>query len=103
MPYFSFLIKSPPSKDLIDFSKFTSTKIKVGTKYYSKNTRLWKILNQKKNSKICDLLQRENRNKNTKFTRVIEAWYNWYKIYKGFLRKCFYQKLRKEKLEKIIF
>ena len=64
MPYFSFSLKSFPDKDLIDFKTFTSTNIRVGTKYYSKNTRLWKALNQKKNTSILSSLSRESRKKN---------------------------------------
>ena len=36
--------------------------------YYSKNTRLWKALNQKKNTSILSSLSRESRKKKCKFT-----------------------------------
>ncbi len=48
MPYFSFVLKSAPGKDIVDFARFTSIKIVIGKKYYSKNTHLWKLLNLKK-------------------------------------------------------
>tara|TARA_Y100000590_G_scaffold10536_1_gene12974 strand:+ start:11030 stop:12202 length:1173 start_codon:yes stop_codon:yes gene_type:complete len=63
MPYFSFVLKSAPGKDIVDFARFTSIKIVIGKKYYSKNTHLWKLLNLKKNSFILTTLNKEKREK----------------------------------------
>ncbi len=71
MPYFSFsLIDSFKinyyAKCQIDFSR-----IKPNIKYFSKNTALWKILNNKKNFSNLNFIKQEKRKKITKIKKTV--------------------------------
>lgn len=64
MPYFSFSIK-----EKIHF--FENKKILTNTKYFSKNTKLWKFLNLKKNTTKINKLNFEQRIKNINIGKKI--------------------------------
>ena len=63
MPYFSFSLK----KKFILTYKFNSeiniSKLENNIKYFSKNTKLWKLFNDKKFSEYFNFIQYEKRNK----------------------------------------
>tara|TARA_Y100000590_G_scaffold423304_1_gene529073 strand:+ start:191 stop:1357 length:1167 start_codon:yes stop_codon:yes gene_type:complete len=63
MPFFSFLINSYADDKFISSLKNIDAEISPKRKYYSKNTNLWRILNNKKNKKFVDKINIENRNK----------------------------------------
>ena len=54
MPYFSFSIKE--NLNLIEFEN-----VKQNITYFSKNTKLWKLLHSKKMKQIINFIQFENR------------------------------------------
>ena len=54
MPYFSFSIK-----ENLNSSEFVN--VKKNITYYSKNTKLWKLLHSKKMKSITSFIQFENR------------------------------------------
>ena len=61
MPFFSFSIKNKSSKRFINKIERFNKKIIAKEKYYSKNTILWKILNEKKSNIYINHLQQEKR------------------------------------------
>ena len=63
MPYFSFSLKEDIKKDIKDELKIYLSKLKPNKKYYSKNTVLWKTLNNKKLKEKINFVQYEKRNK----------------------------------------
>ena len=63
MPYFSFSIK-----DNFNSSEFEN--VKQNITYYSKNTKLWKLLNSKKMKSIINFIKFENRIKVSKLKKI---------------------------------
>ena len=61
MPYFSFSLKNIPPNKIINFNDYISITISPNTNYYSKNTRLWQILNKKYLKKYLNFIKREKR------------------------------------------
>ena len=64
MPYFSFSIK-----ENLNSSEFEN--IKQNITYYSKSTKLWKLLNSKKMKSIINFIKFENRIKVSKLKKNI--------------------------------
>jgi len=68
MPFFSFVLKRKINKEML--SNFDTDKQKIfsnlstNTKYFCKNTKLWKVLNKKNNSKLLTEITFEKRIKN---------------------------------------
>ena len=75
MPFFSFVLKKKINKEIL--SNFDEDKQKifsnmhVNTKYFCKNTKLWKILNKKKYSNILTEITFEKRLKNQQISSKI--------------------------------
>jgi len=63
MAFFSFSLNTIPSEDIFNNKIFFSTSLKVNTKYYSKNTHLWKLLNHNKLSSYVKYINFEERKK----------------------------------------
>tara|TARA_Y100000741_G_C18254349_1_gene558386 strand:- start:1344 stop:2510 length:1167 start_codon:yes stop_codon:yes gene_type:complete len=63
MPYFSFLLKKKFNFETFDKITINSKKIIPEVKYFSKNTNLWKILCNSKNSDYVGELEYEKRKK----------------------------------------
>ena len=63
MPFFSFILKSQSNKELVNTIKKFHKTTDIEKKYFSKNTQLWKILNNKKNHEHLDYIKIEKRKK----------------------------------------
>ena len=63
MPYFSFLLKDNIDKNLLNYLEDKTENLKINTKYYSKNTKFYKLLNKKKYRSIIKNIQYEKREK----------------------------------------
>ena len=63
MPFFSFILKSQSNKELVNTIKKFNKTTDIKKKYFSKNTQLWKILNNKKNHDYLDYIKVEKRKK----------------------------------------
>ena len=63
MPFFSFILKSQSNKELVNTIKKFHKTTDIEKKYFSKNTQLWKILNNKKNHDHLDYIKIEKRKK----------------------------------------
>ena len=61
MPYFSFLLKKKFNFEVFERTTINDKKIIPGIKYFSKNTNLWKILCNNKNSEHIGELKYEKR------------------------------------------
>jgi len=70
MPYFSFSISNTKN---IDFKIFGNEvkQIKNNTKYFSKNTKIWKMLQKTKYRKFLNFVKIEKREKISKITKKI--------------------------------
>ena len=64
MPFFSFILNKSCSTSSLDLKNCDVEYIKKDTKYFSKNSSIWKILNKKNNQ---DLLKEINIEKNIKY------------------------------------
>ena len=71
MPFFSFILKSQSNKELVSTIKRFNKNTDINKKYFSKNTELWKILNNKKNHDYLDCIKVEKRKKLTKIKNNI--------------------------------
>ena len=63
MPYFSFVLKDSIDKNLLNYLEDNQENLKINTKYYSKNSKFYKLLNKKKYHSINQNIQYEKREK----------------------------------------
>ena len=71
MPYFSFSLVDEFSINNFQKCNIDFSQIKPNIKYFSKNTTLWKLLNNKKNFLNLNFIKQEERIKITKIKKNI--------------------------------
>ena len=75
MPFFSFVLKKNINKEiLLNFDEHKQkifSNLRMNTKYFCKNTKIWKILNKKKYSNFLIKISYEKRIKNQQVTGKI--------------------------------